>query len=52
MSRNSPTRVRPSTSSRTSPIGVSTFGKSETVRPTMWRTRSAVVSSLVAVVMT
>ena len=52
MSRKTPARVRPSTSRRTSPIGVSTFGKSETVRPTMCRTRSAVVSSLVGVVMT
>ena len=42
----------PSTSRRTSPIGVSTFGKSDTARPTMCRTRSAVVSSLVGVVMT
>ena len=42
-SRKTPARVRPSTSSRTSPIGVSTFGNSDTARPTMCRTRSAVV---------
>ena len=36
--------VRPSTSSSTSPTGVSTFGNSVTARPTMWRMRSAVVS--------
>ena len=47
MSRNSPTRVRPSTSSSTSPTAVATFGKSETDRPTMCRTRSAVVRSRV-----
>ena len=41
-----------STSRKTSPIGVSTFGKSDTLRPTMCRTRSAVVRSAVGVVMT
>ena len=50
--RNSPARVRPSTSSSTSPTGVSTFGNSDTVRPTMCRTRSAVVRSRVGVVTT
>ena len=36
----------------TSPIGDSTLGKSETARPTMWRTRVAVVSSEVRAVIT
>ena len=42
MSRNTPTRVSPSTSSTTSPTSAGSFGKSSvTSRPTIWRTSSS-----------
>ena len=53
MSRNTPARVRPSTSSTTSPTSEGSFGKSSvTSRPTIWRTSSSTLVSAIGVVST
>ena len=51
MSRNTPARVSPSTSSTTSPTSAGSFGNSSvTSRPTIWRTSSSTVVSAIGVV--